>query len=108
MGPAPKGDQGGWQPCFPGELASSVTPSLTKKSSLPKIPQAAGKRKKGQHEVGVRGLNQLVHKNCLITGMMRKSLLLRAADPRGWVAEKHASELLTRSRPQAPAAEKMP
>lgn len=74
-GPAPKGDQGGWPLCFPRELASSVTPSLSKKSSPPEMPRAAGKREKGQHGGGARGLNhQLVHKNCLITGTMRKSM----------------------------------
>lgn len=50
-----------------------VTPSFTRKSSLSKIPHAAGKRKKGQNDVGVRVINHLVHKNCLITGKMWKS-----------------------------------
>lgn len=50
--PAPEGEQASWLPCFPGELASCVTPSLTKKSSLPKISRAAGKWKKGQNGIG--------------------------------------------------------
>lgn len=72
--PAPEGDQGSWVPCLPRELASSVTLSLTRKSSLPKIPHAAGKWKKGQNDVGVRVINHLVHKNCLITGKIWKSI----------------------------------
>lgn len=66
------GQPGGWLPRFP--LAPMrVTPSFTRKSSLSKIPHAAGKRKKGQNDVGVRVINHLVHKNCLITGKMWKS-----------------------------------
>lgn len=59
---------------FPRELASGATPSLTEKSSLPKIPHAAGKREKGQNDVGVHVINHLVHKNCLITGKIWKSI----------------------------------
>lgn len=104
--PAPESDQGSWLPCFPQELASSVTPSLTKKSSLPKIPHAAGKRKKGQNDVGVCVINHLVHKNCLITGKIWKSTYYsEQRAPRGVCEGEHASELCRPTRPQlAPVA----
>lgn len=92
--PALEGDRGSWLPCFPRELASSVTPSLTKKSSLPKIPHAAGKRKKGQNDVGVRVINHLVHKNCLITGNIWKSVYYsEQLAPRAVHEGEHTSEL---------------
>lgn len=54
-----------------GEQCDTVT---HQEKSLPKIPHAAGKRKKGQNGVGVRAINHLVHKNCLITGEIWKSI----------------------------------
>lgn len=71
--PRSRGQPGGRLPRFPLAPTSRVTPSFTRKSSLPKIPHAAGKCKKGQNDVGVRVINHLVHKNCLITGKMWKS-----------------------------------
>ena len=71
--PLSRGQPGGRLPRFPLAPMSRVTPSFTRKSSLPKIPHAAGKCKKGQNDAGVRGINHLVHKNCLITGKMWKS-----------------------------------
>lgn len=99
--PALEGNQGGWLPRFSQELVSSVTPSLTKKSSFPKISHAAGKRKKGQNDVGVHDINLLVHKNCLITGKIRKSIYYSEQLTPGAVYEgKHISQLFRPIRPQ--------
>lgn len=67
-----------------GEQCDTVT---HQEKSLPKIPHAAGKWKKGQSGVGVRGVSHLVHRNCLITEKILKSaeysskwLTLKAGD----------------------------
>lgn len=87
-----------------------MTPSLTRKSSLPKIPHAAGKREKGQNDVGMRVINHLVHKNCLITGKIWKSIYYSQQLTLGAVDEGSTArgcgeppDLST-----APVAEKMP
>lgn len=90
---------------FPRELVSNVTPSLTEKSSLPKISHAAGKRKKGQNDVGVRVINHLVHKNCLITGKIRKSIhYSEQLTPRAVHEGEQTSELGRPNRPWFPPA----
>lgn len=105
--PAPEGNRGGWLPCFPRVLTSRMTPSFTRKSSLPKIPHAAGKRKKGQSYVGVHVINHLVHKNCLITGKIWKSTYYSEQRTFGAVQEGRASWDVENFR-LPPAAEKMP
>lgn len=84
-----------------------MTPSFTRKSSLPKIPHAAGKRKKGQSDVGVHVINHLVHKNCLITGKIWKSTYYSEQRTFGAVQEGRASWDVENFR-LPPAAEKMP